>query len=377
MCRFFARSHEIHLAAFVTPEELVAFDEPEMAIFKSWKLFPVSTKTRIAGLLQAPFLPLQIAARTSRTFRRYLRDLHEAHHFDVVILDHTNLYQYEDLFASSSIVVGNAHDILTQSWERHAASVTGGLKRIWTAWERDRVQRWEKKAIHALDFLVVPSGKDKIYAENKFSLQRAPVVINPWVHRISCLQQTEDVPKLPKSLLFWGAMDRQENIDAAVWAAKTILPLIRQSVSDAGFYIAGNRSKDLEPQLGQCEGVVLLGFIDDVAAMMRSMEIALLPLRLGAGIKVKTLECMDAGMPVITTEVGAEGIDGTNDIELMIRSSAEELAQASVELLLNGNRARTIGDAGQRMVQRQYDFDGRLMDLDHLLLDSMSKRRSE
>ena len=364
ICRFLAQSHEVHLAAFATVDELSIFDQDEMSVFASWKTFPVSRFTRITGILQSPHLPLQIAARKSRAFGRYIHGLQGQHGFDVVVLDHTNLFQYADLFPLSTITVGSAHDILTQSWERREASPRGILRRALVSWERKRIQRWEDNSFQSLNLLVVQSLKDKIYVERKFSPRSEPLAISPWIHRSSFARQGIEPEKHPNSLLFWGAMDRQENIDAATWIAKEIHPLIRRSIPGATFYVAGNRSKDLEPQLGQCEGVVLLGFIEDVAAMMKSMEIALLPLRLGAGIKVKTLECMDAGMPVVTTEVGAEGIDGTNDVELMIRATREELAQAAVELLLDKDRARAVGAAGQRMINKNYDFDGKLRELE-------------
>lgn len=364
MCRFFAQSHEIHLAAFANADELSIFDQDEMSIFTSWKIFPVSASTRIAGILLAPHLPLLIGAKRSNAFKRHLRRLQAQHDFDVVILDHTNLFQYSDLFPVSTLTVGSAHDIFTQAWERRESSTLNVFKRICATWERRRIQDWEHKAFHALGVLVVQSKKDELYVEKNFSPQRRPSVISPWIHRSPPVEDALDERKHPNSLLFWGAMDRQENIDAATWVAKEIHPLIRRSIPDATFYIAGNRSKDLEPQLGQCEGVVLLGFIEDIAAMMKSMEIALLPLRLGAGIKVKTLECMDAGMPVVTTEVGAEGIDGTNDIELVIRATEEQLAQAAIELLINKERACAIGNAGQRMINRNYDFDGKLRELE-------------
>ncbi|HEY1214571.1 MAG TPA: glycosyltransferase family 4 protein [Bryobacteraceae bacterium] len=248
----------------------------------------------------------------------------------------------------------------------------GGLKRNLVGWERRRIQRWEDQSFRSLGLLVVHSLKDKRYVESRFSPRREPSVINPWIHRTSLVQDATGLRKIPNTLLFWGAMDRQENIDAAIWIAKEIHPLIRRKVPNAIFYIAGNRSEKLKAQLAGCKGVILTGFVDDISALMRSMEIAMLPLRLGAGIKIKTLECMDAGIPVITTEVGAEGIDGIDGREFVIGATARDLAEAGVELLLDKERARAIGVAGQRIICQRYNFEGKLKELESRLYEIAS-----
>jgi glycosyltransferase involved in cell wall biosynthesis len=87
------------------------------------------------------------------------------------------------------------------------------------------------------------------------------------------------------------------------------------------------------------------------------MDIALLPLRLGAGIKIKVLECMSAGLAVITTPVGIEGIAAVDGVEYLLGNTPEELAQHVIRMLNEPEACREIGAKGREFVAREFDFE--------------------
>jgi hypothetical protein len=129
LCRHFAERHELHLLAFATPEGLVGFCEQDMAIFRSWRIVPVKNTDRLWGALTAPFLPLAIAARNSHMYRQELRSLLAEQVFDVILLDHTAMFQYSPKTPRSIVVVGNAHDVVTQNWSRRVMMTRNPLAR--------------------------------------------------------------------------------------------------------------------------------------------------------------------------------------------------------------------------------------------------------
>lgn len=356
LCRYLAERHELHLLAFATREGLVGFCAQDMAIFRSWRMIPVKNSDRLWGALTAPSLPLAIAARNSHTYRHELHSLLAGQAFDVVLLDHTAMFQYSPKTPKSIIAVGNAHDIVTQNWSRRVTMARNPLVRKLLRVEAGRMRSWERNAFATLDVVLVPSEKDR-----KLLLEMQPkatvLVIDPWV---SADHDTNRSDPEPGTLLYWGAMNRAENIDAARWAATEILPRIRKSVPHAKLYIAGNHGEVLAREFTERTDIRITGFVDDVQSLMARMSIALLPLRQGAGIKVKTLECMSAALPVVTTPVGEEGVGGTDGVHYLVAESAEELAAHAVRLLLHPEVARKMGESGKQFLLARQDFSGKL-----------------
>jgi glycosyltransferase involved in cell wall biosynthesis len=109
------------------------------------------------------------------------------------------------------------------------------------------------------------------------------------------------------AIVYWGAYSRNENVDAAACLVGDILPRLQASGHDVKVIIAGAnppRSFDAFDR----KNVEVTGFIEDPGDTLRTATIAVLPLRMGGGVKIKVLELLSAGVPVVTTPVGAEGI---------------------------------------------------------------------
>lgn len=356
LCRYLAERHQLHLLAFATREGLVGFGEQDMAIFRSWRILPVKNGDRFWGALTAPGLPLAIAARNSHTYRQELNSLLAEQAFDVILLDHTAMFQYSPSGPRSIIAVGNAHDIVSQNWSRRVTVSRNALARTLLRVEAGRMRSWEQNAFATLDAVLVPSEKDR-----KLLLEMQPkatvLVIDPWV---SAGHATNNPNPEPGALLYWGAMNRTENIDAARWAATEILPRIRKAVPQAKLYIAGNHGEALAKEFAERTDIRITGFVEDVQSLMTRMSVALLPLRQGAGIKVKTLECMAAGLPVVTTPVGEEGVGGTDGVHYLVAESAEDLAAHAVRLLLQPEDARKMGESAKQFLVARQDFSGKL-----------------
>lgn len=371
LCRYLAERHELHLLAFATSEGLIGFCANDMAIFRSWQIVLVGNLGRLRGALATPWLPLAIASRNSHGYRRALRRLLQEHDFDVVLLDHTAMFQYAHNLPKGLVVVGNAHDIVTQNWSRRVVAARSPLVRILLSFEANRMRSWEQDAFARLDCVLVPSEKDqKLLLEMQH--RATALVIDPWVSgdgeggRLECE---------PGALLYWGAMNRTENIDAARWAAVEILPRIRQVVPNAKLYIAGNHGEVLAKEFRERSDVRITGFVDDVQSLMARMSVALLPLRQGAGIKVKTLECMSAGLPVVTTSVGEEGVGGTHGVHYQVAESAEQLAAYTIRLLQYPAEASLMGQRAAEFIRHRQDFSGRMAEVERFIKERVQKAR--
>jgi polysaccharide biosynthesis protein PslH len=356
ICEWLARRHEVHLLSFATEDEVLSVREPDNGIFHCWETVPVTNWTRLSGIVSAPFVPISVAVRHSRRFRERLYQLLSSHKIDVAILDHTAMWQYAGQFSDMPSCVGSAHDCLTQAWERRLARAPDATFSRLFKIETKRTRNWERDALGNLAFVIVQSEKDStLLGQLNPNTQR--FVIHPWV---SIGQESSSSvagrPRKPDSIVFWGALDRAENRDAVAYIVRDILPRVREQVPNATLYVAGSHSESIVSVVQGIPQVVLTGFIDNIREFLSGMQVALLPLRLGAGIKVKTLECMAAGLPVVTTSVGAEGIGADQGVHYWVEQDPNKLAERTVQLLRAPEAGLRMGELAQEFFFSQFDF---------------------
>ena len=138
-----------------------------------------------------------------------------------------------------------------------------------------------------------------------------------------------------KDIMFVGGFTHTPNADAVLWFTKEVLPAILERIPDMHFYIIGSNAP-LEIQNLATDHVIVKGFVSDeeLAQFYNNCRISVVPLRYGAGIKGKVIEAMRYGMPVVTTSVGAEGIEGAEQI-LCIEDEVQAIASKLAELYNN------------------------------------------
>jgi len=149
--------------------------------------------------------------------------------------------------------------------------------------------------------------------------------------------------------LFVGYMAYQANIDAVRWFARQILPLIRREEPGARFFIVGRDPSRAVWELHDNNAIVVTGTISEVEPFMRQATVVVTPLRVGAGTRIKVLEAMANRRPVVSTSIGAEGLEVESGSHLLIANSASDFADACIQLL----RDRSLR---QQLVTRAFDL---------------------
>ena len=355
ICEFLARRHRVHLLAFATESELESFRGEGAEIFHCWDATLVNNSTRLRGVISSLPLPVAVGARNSSAFRCKLRKILQTHRFDVVLLDHMAMWQYSNYLADVPLRGGIAHDVLSQLWERRLSRAVRGVSKWALRFESKRICEWERQALSKLDFVVSLSAKDDaLLVELDSKVKRH--VIQPWVACPAKVDSIWESPRKPKSVVFWGALDRAENIDAVKLAVREIVPRVRELVPDFRFYVAGSHSEAVASITQGVPNVIRTGFVDDIGGFLAEMQVGLLPLRQGAGIKIKTLECMAAGVTVVTTPVGAEGIAAAHGVHFLVGETAQELASYTARLLLRPEETRQMGEHARAWFASEYDF---------------------
>jgi glycosyltransferase involved in cell wall biosynthesis len=159
------------------------------------------------------------------------------------------------------------------------------------------------------------------------------------------------------SLVFTGKMDFRPNVDAVLWFYREVLPLIRRKVPDTHFYIVGQSPHRRVLRLADDPAVTVTGYVDDVRPYIAGACVYVVPLRIGGGTRLKVLEAMAMGKPIVSTSLGCEGFEGlAPGRELSIADSPEDFAQQVIELLEDASRRERLGQAARRFVEERYDW---------------------
>lgn len=367
LCEYLARRHTVQLLAFSTTSEQESWTRDCERIFSSCMIVPVTGIARLLGVGLAPGLPLCIAARNHIRLHRALAGILRDRHSDIVIFDHMATWQYGRSVQAPTLRVGIAHDVLSDLWSRKA-EYGGGL----AAWfESRRLRNWERSAIDSLDVICTLNNKDsKLISELNEDIQQC--VLQPWFSRPPA--KLAAAARKDASLVFPGAFDRIENADAVKFAINDILPRVTSAGPQCTLHLTGFASELLPRRVsGHC-AVQVEGFVPDLPAFLSQMQIAVLPMRLGAGIKIKVLECMAAGLPVVTTPTGAEGIAGVDGVHFLIGQTADELAGHVTALLHNESLRVRIGGAAREFIRANYDFEASAREFERLLTRSVTRR---
>jgi glycosyltransferase involved in cell wall biosynthesis len=277
--------------------------------------------------------------------------------FDVVIVDFSALGWYamelRQKFPQLPILT-RWHNLDTLIWERWSSNqcdfVRGRLGSVQTQFVRE----FESELAAASTVCVTVGARDAgILSEMapKARVEYIPAGIDPD-------RYSPAVPGHQKNVLFMASGYKwHANWDALKWLYEAIMPRVWSCPPETRLFVTGG---DWRPEMhawARDERVVLTGFVPDEREIIAKCGILAVPMRLGGGIKLKILTGLSMKIPVVTTSAGAEGIAGLKDgVHCLTRDSADEFADAVVELLENRSLAETLAGHGRKLVCEHYDW---------------------
>jgi glycosyltransferase involved in cell wall biosynthesis len=312
----------------------------------------VAKGVKALGFLLSAY-PVMMAGWQFAQMRRELARLLAKESFDLIVMEGIWLAAYWPLIERSRAVkILNHFDLEAVSLRRQASVMQPGFQRALYLHDARRMQKLENRIIRKADWVWVTSPREKqILLERDPAL---PVEVAP--NGVDC----DAIRPLPavesRELLFVGSMSHYPNVDAVLYFAREVLPLLRRSIPDAVFRIVGRGTGPDIRELAKLPGVLVTGEVADLRPYYARCAACVVPLRSGGGTRLKILECMAYGRPVISTALGAEGIaidDGVHFLKAdtpaaMVEAIRKTLSQPELSLeLVRNARAR---------VEAQYDW---------------------
>lgn len=224
------------------------------------------------------------------------------------------------------------HNVESMIWKRRAEGKTGLKAKYWNT-QRDRMLRFEEEASRRFDGVLAVSEEDARIFREEMRLTNVLGVVPTGVD----LDYFQAVPKAAPpapTVVFMGSMDWYANVDGVKWFAEAVWPLVQKEVPDARFVVVGRKPPpEIEALATSGRNIEVTGTVPDVRPYLRGADVVVVPLRIGGGTRLKIYEAMAAEVPVVSTRIGAEGLDVADGRHLLLADSAEDTASAVVRVL--------------------------------------------
>jgi glycosyltransferase involved in cell wall biosynthesis len=187
----------------------------------------------------------------------------------------------------------------------------------------------------------------KFFPKNKAKVEIIPNGVDTKVYR-----GIETVFK-QNSIIFTGSFKYHPNYEAMVWFINYVFPLILNRIPDAHLMITGDHVGLLVPE---SKNVTLTGYVNDINDYISSSGVSIAPLLSGGGTRLKILEAMAIGTPVVATSKGAEGLDARNKEQLIIADTPESFANGVIEILKTPDLRQQLSSNGKKFVREKFDW---------------------
>jgi glycosyltransferase involved in cell wall biosynthesis len=155
-------------------------------------------------------------------------------------------------------------------------------------------------------------------------------------------------------LLFLGNLKTYQNILSLKWVVDNIFPILEKRGLEFSYVVAGEYDERAKLIAENHPRIVLLGFVHDLDNVINNSVLLLSPIRLGTGIKLKILDALAHGLPVITNSIGAEGIAGTPGVDFIIKDNPDEIAEAVIRVCADLELREAMSKAGNRLIMQYY-----------------------
>ena len=295
--------------------------------------------------------PITVARYDVPVYRQKFRELLANESFDLV--------HYEMFHTAQFHTETNLRGVLSQQnvdsaiWRRLCNETPNPLYKF-TYWTQQLAfQRYERVLSPKFDAVTCTSDIDAVVFQQHCTTDAIEIIPNG----VDITHYLPDfTSEAPAHLIYIGSMDWYPNEDAVGFFADEVLPLIQEKVSNVTFSIVGGNPSARVRKLAEREGVVVTGRVPEIKPYFAEATVFVVPLRIGSGTRLKILEALAMGKAIVSTTVGAEGLDLKDGAEIFIADEPTAFADAVTRLLMDSDLRRRMGENGRVRVEQDYDW---------------------
>ena len=365
MLRHLSEQHEITLASFVRGDDRPEAIEHVRSICRAVHTVPMQRSTwrnlRAAarGLLTG--LPIVVTRDEIGEMRTLIRRLVAEKTFDLVHADQLSMAAYGLLAAQEGALPAllDEHNAIYLLAQRMMSNERNWARRAVMAREARAFARYEARTCQAYDAVLTVTSEDRqhLLALYPSELQEAlhekftvvPISVDPDDIRV--------VPHRPgaaPTILHVGTMFWPPNIAGVLWFAREVLPLVHQRLPEARFVVVGKAPPPEVQALAADPRITVTGYVTDLEPHLAAADAFVVPLHAGGGMRVKILDAWLWGLPIVSTPIGAEGIELQDGEDILLAGNAPAFAAAVLHALTDHGFNQHLRSAGRAWVEATY-----------------------
>ena len=314
---------------------------------------PTLPRVSFGTLLKAFFKrqPITVARYDVPTYRQKFRELITNETFDLVHYEMFHIAQFQTETDLPSVL--SQQNVDSAIWRRLCSETTNPFYKFayWT--QQLAFQRYERVLSPKFDVVTCTSDIDATVFQQHCAEDAIEIIPNG-------VDVTHYLPDYSSEasahLIYIGSMDWYPNEDAVAFFTDEVLPRIQEKVPDVAFSIVGGNPSTRVQKLAEREGVVVTGRVPEIKPYFAEATVFVVPLRIGSGTRLKILEALAMGKAIVSTTVGAEGLDLRDGEEIFIADEPIAFADAVTRLLTDSELRRRMGESGRARVERDYDW---------------------
>ncbi len=361
LLRQLARTHSVRLAALETEPTDRDSIQPLKEAGIDARLIPLGDPnppsltpvSAARSLLRG--MPLAVSKYQLKPMRRALAE-ELAKPFDLLLFEmmHTAPYLPSARRLSNAPALLSTQNVDSEVWDRAAERQKSRLRRAAYRWQANVFRRTERRLCPKFDALAAVSERDADALR-----QHAPNALAAAIDNgvdLDAYRPSFDKER-PATFVYTGSYDWEPNADAAAYFCADIWPRIRAALPNAQFRAVGKRPTAAMLALHGQNGIVVTGRVDDIQEHIAQASVFAVPLRMGGGTRLKILEAMAMEKAVVSTTIGAEGLEVKNGRDLELADDPGAFADAAVRLATDANARRALGSAARKRVEERYGWE--------------------
>lgn len=324
---------------------------------------PIIIKKNINNTIPKIFLslfydhPLIADKFCSKEFKDEFEKIIKNEHFDIIHLEHSFMYYVletnQNQLKKNFIVGTRFHNVEFEIWKRYSEKLKNKLKKTYIQNQAKKVKEIEKRALKNTD---VSFSITKIDKKKLLGIRPKTNIINiyPGIDTELWKPNRKEVNKY--EIMIGTNYRWVHNVDGLIWFIEKVLPIVKNTFPQTKLTLLGS-NMDNKFDKYKDQNVNPVGFVDDVKPYYNKANVYITPLFVGSGIRIKILEAMAMELPVVSTKVGAEGIETHYSNGLYVTDSANQFAQAIIDLFENPETRNEIGKKARNYIIENFSFE--------------------
>ncbi|MBM3154536.1 MAG: glycosyltransferase [Chloroflexi bacterium] len=297
--------------------------------------------------------PIPVVLAHSHQMAQAARSALQHSTFDAVQIDSPWMYQYVPAGLHITRIL-NAYNIEFEVMKQRARVAANPLRRAAHQYDAAVFRRYELAVMRRCQFILASSENDRQRVTEL--VHETQVVTVPNALNLEEYSWSAPDACLSKTLVFTGTMSYPPNVDGVLYFYTSIYPLIQAQIPEVQLAIVGREPTTAIRGLARDPSIRVTGYVEDVKPLIRRSCVFIAPIRFGGGTRIKLLEAMALGVPVVTTNMAAEGLDVQDGRHVLIADNPATFAEKTILLLDDSNLRRRLAYEARQLVETRYSW---------------------